>query len=84
MPHPFIRVAAWIARQISAPVGRHRRQHSLHQAPLMRAPVLTSAEFTAYAGPPPPHWSLIRAEETVLVRPYVLAAESRLASAVRL
>ncbi|MFJ2957068.1 hypothetical protein [Streptomyces sp. NPDC087270] len=43
-----------------------------------------TTEFVTRVGPPPPHWSLIRAEETVLVRPYVLAAERRLASAVRL
>lgn len=74
----FNRVAAWIVRQLSPPAGRHRER----QRPLLRdlpAPTASPSPAGLILRPSSaaPRWSLIRAEETALVRPYVLAAERR-------
>ena len=83
MPNLFNRVAGWITRQLFPPTGRRR------QRPLLRE-MLAPRDAPSPAGSAPrarqaaPHWSLIRAEETPLVRPYVLAAERRRGLLVRL
>lgn len=76
MTHLFSRVAAWIARQLLPPAGRHR-QRPLPRATLAPIAVSSSAGSAFRTGQAAPRWSLIRAEESALVRPYVLAAESR-------
>lgn len=76
MPHFFGRVAAWITRQLFPPAGRHR-QRPLPRVMLVPNPVKVPAVSALCAGRAAPHWNLLHAEETALVRPYVLAAESR-------
>ncbi|WP_335971606.1 hypothetical protein [Streptomyces sp. CA2R106] len=72
MPELFLRAAVWIARQLFPPAGRHR------QMPLLRQQLRTTPLFPAVlAAQLVPRWSVIRAEETAIVRPYVLAAERR-------
>jgi hypothetical protein len=86
----FHAAVAWIARQFFPPPGRHR-QRSIRQRPL--AAPLTSLAARPFANPParvlrrqqlPPSDFRIRAGETALVRPYVLAAEQRLMAAAQL
>lgn len=72
MPELIFRAAAWFARQLFPPAGRHR--HS----PLLAARLEVSPSCPAVsAAPATPRWSVIRAEEVACVRPYVLAAERR-------
>lgn len=74
MTHLFSRVAAWIARQLFPPAGRHR-QLPFPCVTLAPIAVSSSAGSAFRTGQAAPRWSLIRAEEIALVRPYVLAAE---------
>lgn len=76
MPHLFARVAAWFARQLFPPAGRHR-QRPLPRAALIPIIAPSPARSARRVEQAAPRWSLVRAEETALVRPYVLAAERR-------
>jgi hypothetical protein len=76
MPNLFARVAAWFARQLFPPAGRHSQRPLPRTAlaPIAVSPPARSALRVEQAAP---RKSFIRAEETALVRPYVLAAERR-------